>query len=229
MPSLDTIDINAIEQQQSKLASQVIKTNQFKQISTVAGVDVAYNEVADQVVGAITVLDASTLQLIESQTAVEQISFPYIPGLFSFREIPPLLSAYNKLSVKPDLIVCDGQGIAHPRRFGLACHLGVALDITTIGCGKSKLLGNFAPVAQERGSVSGLFDQQALIGNVLRTQDNIKPIFVSIGHKMDLATATQWVLKLASHYRLPETTRQADQLVNKTLKGLAISAHELTT
>jgi deoxyribonuclease V len=166
------------------------------------------------------VLDATTLQVVESQTAIEVVSFSYIPGLFSFRELPPLLSAFNKLTIKPDLIVCDGQGIAHPRRFGLACHLGVTLNIPTIGCGKSKLLGDFAPVAEPRGSISELLDDQVLIGNVLQTQAKIKPVFVSIGHRVNLTTATQWVLKLAANYRLPETTRQADQLVNKTLKLL---------
>ncbi|MFT6194069.1 MAG: deoxyribonuclease V [Cognaticolwellia sp.] len=220
MTPLSPTDITIIEQQQKHLASKVITDNNFEQINTVAGVDVAYNETTGQVVGAISVLDATTLQVVESQTAIEAVSFPYIPGLFSFRELPPLLSAFNKLTIKPDLIVCDGQGIAHPRRFGLACHLGVTLNIPTIGCGKSKLLGDFAPVAEPRGSISELLDDQVLIGNVLRTQDKIKPLFVSIGHRVNLTTATQWVLKLAANYRLPETTRQADQLVNKTLKLL---------
>lgn len=220
MTPLSPTDITIIEQQQKHLASKVITDNNFEQINTVAGVDVAYNETTGQVVGAISVLDATTLQVVESQTAIEAVSFPYIQGLFSFRELPPLLSAFNKLTIKPDLIVCDGQGIAHPRRFGLACHLGVTLNIPTIGCGKSKLLGDFAPVAEPRGSISELLDDQVLIGNVLRTQDKIKPLFVSIGHRVNLTTATQWVLKLAANYRLPETTRQADQLVNKTLKLL---------
>ena len=203
---------------QEKLAKSVKIHNEFNDINTIAGVDVAYNEQSSEVVGAITVLNADTLEVLEVQTSIEPISFPYIPGLFSFRELPPLLSAFNKLTTVPDLIVCDGHGLAHPRRFGLACHLGVTLDIPTIGCGKSKLLGEFKELAKHRGATSDLIDDDEIIGKVLRTQDNIKPVYVSIGHKVSLDTAVKWVLKLASKYRLPETTRQADQLVNSTLK-----------
>ena len=223
MLKLSPSQIADVQRQQTYLAKQVITTNQCGQISTVAGVDVAYHEATSQVVGAITVLDATSLEIIESQTVIEPISFQYIPGLFSFRELPPLVNAFKKLTIKPDLIVCDGQGIAHPRRFGLACHLGITLDIPTIGCGKSKLLGEFSPLEADRGSVSELIDNYTLIGHVLRTQNAINPVFVSIGHKIDLPTATQWVLDLSPEYRLPETTRQADQLVNKTLKELIAS------
>ncbi|MFK3870391.1 endonuclease V [Pseudoalteromonas rhizosphaerae] len=119
-----------------------------------AGVDVAYNEQSSEVVGAFTVLNADTLEVLEVQTSIEPISFAYIPGLFSFREVPTLLNAFNKLTIVPDLIVCDGHGIAHPRRFGLACHLGVTLDIPTIGCRKTKLLGEFKELAKHRGATS---------------------------------------------------------------------------
>jgi deoxyribonuclease V len=165
------------------------------------------------------VLDTNTLELLETQISIEEISFPYVPGLFSFRELPPLLNAFEKLTIKPDLIVCDGHGIAHPRRFGLACHLGVTLNLPSIGCAKTKLIGDFLPVEQTRSQMSDLLINEDVVGKVLRTQHNVKPVFVSIGHKISLDTAVDWVLKLSPKYRLPETTRQADQLVNKTLKS----------
>ena len=214
-----TDKIHDAELLQATLAKQVITHNEFNSINTVAGVDVAHHEQSNQVVGAISVLDADTLELLEAQVSIEEISFPYVPGLFSFRELPPLLNAFEKLTIKPDLIVCDGQGIAHPRRFGLACHLGVALNLPTIGCAKTKLIGDFLPVEQTRGQMSDLIINEDVVGKVLRTQHNVKPVFVSIGHKISLDTAVDWVLKLSPKYRLPETTRQADQLVNKTLKS----------
>ncbi|RZQ53465.1 deoxyribonuclease V [Pseudoalteromonas phenolica] len=214
-----TDKIHDAELLQATLAKQVITHNEFNSINTVAGVDVAYHEQSNQVVGAISVLDANTLELLETQVSIEEISFPYVPGLFSFRELPPLLNAFEKLTIKPDLIVCDGHGIAHPRRFGLACHLGVALNLPTIGCAKTRLIGDFLPVEQTRGQMSDLLFNEGLVGKVLRTQHNVKPVFVSIGHKISLDTAVDWVLKLSPKYRLPETTRQADQLVNKTLKS----------
>lgn len=214
-----TDKIHDAELMQATLAKQVITHNEFNSINTVAGVDVAYHEQSNQVVGAISVLDANTLELLETQVSIEEISFPYMPGLFSFRELPPLLNAFAKLTIKPDLIVCDGHGIAHPRRFGLACHLGVTLNLPTIGCAKAKLIGDFLPVEQARGQLSDLIVNEEVIGKVLRTQQNVKPVFVSIGHKINLDTAVDRVLKLSPEYRLPETTRQADQLVNKTLKS----------
>ncbi|WP_252371584.1 deoxyribonuclease V [Pseudoalteromonas phenolica] len=214
-----TDKIHDAELLQATLAKQVITYNEFNSINTVAGVDVAYHEQSNQVVGAISVLDADTLELLETQVSIEEISFPYVPGLFSFRELPPLLNAFAKLTIKPDLIVCDGHGIAHPRRFGLACHLGVKLNLPTIGCAKTKLIGDFLPVEQARGQMSDLLINEDVVGKVLRTQHNVKPVFVSIGHKISLDTAAEWVLKLSPKYRLPETTRQADQLVNKTLKS----------
>lgn len=214
-----TDKIHDAELLQATLAKQVITHNEFNSINTVAGVDVAYHEQSNQVVGAISVLDANTLELLETQVSIEEISFAYVPGLFSFRELPPLLNAFEKLIIKPDLIVCDGHGIAHPRRFGLACHLGVTLNLPTIGCAKTKLIGDFLPVEQARGQMSDLIINEDVVGKVLRTQHNVKPVFVSIGHKISLDTAAEWVLKLSPKYRLPETTRQADQLVNKTLKS----------
>lgn len=205
-------------QHQIELAAKVITEDQLNEVHLVAGVDVAYAKESDQLVAAVVVLDAETLDVIETATATDKEQFSYIPGLFSFRELPPLIKAIAQLKTKPDLIVCDGQGYAHPRRFGLACHLGVIFDIPTIGCGKSRLLGEYQEPDTERGAIAPLIDNDEVIGSALRTQTNINPVYVSVGHRVSLATASEWVLKLARNYRLPETTRQADQAVNSILK-----------
>lgn len=212
-------EMDAVNLQQ-ELSLKIVREDQLTEVSYVAGVDVAYSEHNDKLIAAIVILEASSLRLVESVVVEDTVHFPYIPGLFSFREIPPLLKAFKQIKTLPQLIVCDGQGMAHPRRFGLASHLGVLFDIPTIGCGKTKLLGEFQDPGRKRGSSSSLVDHGEVIGAVLRTQDHIKPIFVSIGHRISLAAACEWILKLSPKYRLPETTRQADQLVNKVLAGL---------
>jgi deoxyribonuclease V len=204
---------------QQQLAAKVECEDRFDEIKWVAGVDVAYEKNGDKLVAAVVVLDARSLEIIETATATDTIQFPYIPGLFSFRELPPLVSAFSKLEHTPDLVVCDGQGFAHPRRFGLACHLGVIFDVPTIGCGKRRLTGKHEIPESTRGAEAPLMDGDDVIGSVLRTQDGINPIYVSIGHRISLKTANQWVLKLSPHYRLPETTRMADQAVNNILKN----------
>jgi deoxyribonuclease V len=207
---------------QQELAAKVIKTDQFNEIQLVAGVDVAYEKNGDKLIAAAVILDANTLDIIETVTAEDRAQFPYIPGLFSFRELPPLIKAFAKLKYSPNLIVCDGQGYAHPRRFGLACHLGVIFDLPTIGCGKTRLLGEHREPDTRRGATAPLYDNNEVIGNVLKTQTGINPIYVSVGHRISLATACEWVLKLSHKYRLPETTRQADQIVRKMLKISAL-------
>lgn len=202
----------AIELQHT-LRQQLVLTDQLPEnLTLIAGVDVEYDKETDLIAGAIAVLDFHTLAVKAVATHVMHVTFPYIPGLFSFREMPVLLEAWKKLELHPDLIVCDGHGLAHPRRFGLACHLGVVLDIPTLGCGKTRLFGDFETPAEERGSVAALFaeDNGEQVGNVLRTQPGINPVFVSPGHKISIATATDIVLKMAAEYRLPETTRKAD-------------------
>jgi deoxyribonuclease V len=184
-------------------------------VCLVAGVDAAYDERHDQQVAAAVVLDADDLNLIEYAIAREAVRFPYIPGLFAFRELPTILQALNKLNRMPDLIVCDGQGLAHPRRFGLACHLGVLCDIATIGCSKTPLTGEAKIPGPNRGDRAPLADGDEIVGAVLRTQDSIKPVYVSVGHRVSLNTACQWILRLASRYRLPQTTRRADQIVRR--------------
>ena len=202
---------------QEELALKVIKKDSFTTIDYVAGVDVAYSINNDKIVAAIVILDSKTLKLVETVVVEDNLHFPYIPGLFSFRELPPIIKAFEQVKTIPQLVVCDGQGIAHPRRFGLASHLGVIFDIPTIGCGKTKFVGDFIEPGIQRGAYAPLHDNSEIIGNVLRTQDNVKPIFISIGHRFCLSTACDWILRLSPRYRLPETTRQADQLVRKVL------------
>ncbi|NRD76984.1 deoxyribonuclease V [Bacillus sp. BRMEA1] len=208
--------MEAIELQRN-LAQKVITEDRLDPILHVAGIDVAYSKNTDTVIAGIVILEFDSLKVVESVVFEDTVRFPYIPGLFSFRELPPIIKAFEKINTIPQLIVCDGQGIAHPRRFGLACHLGILYDIPTIGCGKTKLIGNFTEPDSYRGASSPLVDKHEIIGNVLRTQKNINPIFVSIGHRISLTTSCELILKLSPNFRLPETTRQADQLVKKTM------------
>ncbi|WP_047153277.1 deoxyribonuclease V [Aneurinibacillus tyrosinisolvens] len=204
---------------QSALSNKVITQDKFNEIKYVAGVDVAYDEKNNVLVAGVAVLEANSLQEIENTVVKDVVHFPYIPGLFSFRELPPITKALEALKTTPDLIVCDGQGLAHPRRFGLACHLGVLFDVPTIGCGKTKLIGEADAPGEKRGDFSFLLDQGETIGMVLRTQDRVKPVYISIGHRISLELARHWILKLSPSYRLPETTRKADQLVRKTISS----------
>ncbi|QHS60264.1 deoxyribonuclease V [Chitinophaga agri] len=198
---------------QEQLRTQVIQTDMLPaDIKLIAGVDVEYDKDSDLIAGAFVLLDFNTLEVVEVATHCMEVTFPYIPGLFSFREMPVLLEAWKKLTQRPDVIICDGQGLAHPRRFGLACHMGIVLDVPALGCGKTRLFGTYEQPGAERGSVSPLLaeDNGEHIGNALRSQEGINPVFVSVGHKISLDTATTLVLKMCTTYRLPETTRKAD-------------------
>ncbi|MFB9907540.1 endonuclease V [Allokutzneria oryzae] len=176
---------------------------------TVAGLDVDYN--GDRIVAAVVVLDAETLDVVETSVADGDTAFPYVPGLFAFREIPTLIAALDGLDATPEALVCDGQGLAHPRRFGLACHLGLLTGLPTIGVAKTPL-GRYDMPAAQRGSRSPLVDDGDEVGAALRTRDGVKPVFVSVGHRTDLDSACALTLRLTPSYRLPETTRLADQL-----------------
>jgi deoxyribonuclease V len=204
---------------QQELGAKVIKVDQFKDIRLIAGVDVAYANHSDKIAAAVVIMDAESLTVIETILAEDKARFPYIPGLFSFRELPPLIKAFSKLEHKPDLVVCDGQGYAHPRRCGIASHLGVIFDLPTIGCAKTRLLGVHDETHFKRGSTQPLIDGGEVIGNVLRTQNRINPIYVSVGHRISLRTACDWILRLTPKYRLPETTRKADHAVRNALKN----------
>ncbi|OIV38894.1 endonuclease V [Mangrovactinospora gilvigrisea] len=189
---------------------------------TLAGLDVAYAGTGgpeDRVAGAVVVLDAATLDVIEEATAIGPARFPYIPGLFAFREVPVLLAALAKLTAPPDLLLCDGHGLAHPRRFGLACHLGVLTGLPTAGVAKTRLIGTHAEPGPERGDHADLVDEAdgAVLGRVLRTQRGVKPVYLSVGHRVGLDDLTRHVLAAAPRYRLPETTRRADRLCRDAL------------
>jgi deoxyribonuclease V len=204
---------------QIELSRQIITHDCLTEVKTVAGVDVAYDKHSRRLAAAAVVLDASSLAVLDHVVAEDIERFPYIPGLFSFRELPSISLALQQLKIYPDLIICDGQGIAHPRRFGLACHLGVLFDVPTIGCGKTRLIGTAETPKKHRGASAPLMDYGKIIGSVLRTQNEINPVFVSIGHKVSLLTACEWILRLTTKYRLPETTRYADQLVRALFRN----------
>nr|WP_246158268.1 deoxyribonuclease V [Micromonospora palomenae] len=183
----------------------------------VAGLDVAYAESGDLLAAAVTVLDAATLTVVDRAVSVGRPAFDYVPGLFAFRELPALLAALDGLTVQPELLVCDGHGLAHPRRFGLACHLGVVTGLPAIGVGKTRLVGESAEPGPRRGDSTPLIDGGETVGRVLRTRDGVKPVFVSVGHRMSLDNAVDQVLALTPRYRLPETTRTADRLCRDAL------------
>ncbi|MEX5635473.1 endonuclease V [Parafrankia sp. FMc2] len=190
-------------------------------VTTVAGVDVAYDTDSDLVAGAVVVLDASSHHIVASATAVGRATFPYLPGLLAFRELPTLLAAWNQLpaEVCPDLVVCDGYGLAHPRRFGLACHVGVLTGRPTFGVAKTSFVGIAEPPAPARGSGSPLLLDGDVVGRALRTRDGVREVYVSVGHRIGLDQACDHVLALTPRFRLPETTRAADQECRRTLRA----------
>ena len=200
---------------QEKLRHQVITEDCLGKVSYVAGVDVGFKENYTITQAAVAVLSFPELEPLETAIAQIPTTFPYIPGYLSFREIPAILKVMGQLQTIPDLILCDGQGLAHPRRFGLACHLGVLLDIPTIGVAKSLFIGKHETVATEKGNWTPLLDKDETIGIVLRSRTNVKPLYVSIGHKISLLTAKDYTIKCLTKYRLPETTRWADKLSRK--------------
>lgn len=184
----------------------------------VTGVDVAYDDERDVVVAAAVVLDAATLDVVAEATATGQVSFPYVPGLLAFREIPTVLAALDALPCDPGLVVCDGYGLAHPRRFGLAAHLGVLTGLPTIGVAKNPFTFTYDAPGAVRGSASPLLAGTEEVGRALRTRDGVKPVFVSVGHRVGLDNACAHTLALTPSYRLPETTRRADSLCRRALR-----------
>lgn len=194
---------------QSKLASLVSRANQLSAPRYIAGLDISVDRARGTGRAAVVVLSYPGLEIAEVQTVEDGIDFPYVPGLLSFREAPITLAACRKLAITPDLFLVDGQGIAHPRRLGLASHLGLFLGVPAIGCAKSRLCGHHDVPADEPGSYAELKDGAETIGAVLRTKLKVKPIYVSIGHKVDLANAVHWTMQCCRGYRLPEPTRLA--------------------
>ena len=198
----------AIEMQH-RLAAQVSRNSEIIAPHFIAGVDISVGKAQEMAIGTVVVLSYPELGVVETKVARGRLDFPYIPGLLSFRESPLTLAACERLGITPDLILVDGQGVAHPRRFGLASHLGLFLDTPTIGCAKSLLCGSHEVPGVEPGSYAEVIDRGEIIGVALRTKLGVKPVYVSIGHKIDLQTAIHWVMECCRGYRLPEPTRLA--------------------
>ena len=207
---------------QADLACKVEFTRLKKNPKLIAGIDCAFSRDGERILAVVVVLRPPQFELVETVSASRKVTFPYIPGLLSFREAPVCLAAVEKLQTQPDVLMVDGQGIAHPRRLGLAAHLGLFLDQPAIGCAKSRLTGTYEEPMLEKGAYSLLKDekdklnaQSEIIGAVVRTRTNVKPVFVSVGHKCRLEDAIRVVLDCSVKYRLPEPTRLAHQAVSK--------------
>jgi deoxyribonuclease V len=180
----------------------------------VGGADLSVARGDDRGYGAIVVIDRATMATVAESSVADRVRFPYVPGLLSFRELPFVERAWARLALRPDALIFDGAGYAHPRRFGLACHGGVLLGLPTVGCAKSILVGEHGPLGPERGATAPLVHKGEVVGAAVRTRDGVKPVYVSIGHLMDLPTAIGIVLAMSAGYREPETTRRAHRLVN---------------
>ncbi len=201
---------------QQELATHVERTTQLNQVRYIAGVDVhIHNEVGR---AAIVVLDFATLKPIDVGTALRPVTFAYKPGLLAFREGPIIFDAFERLEIRPDLLIFDGHGIAHPRRLGIASHLGVMLNLPTIGCARAPSLGHHGNLSKSKGSYTLIFDESEVIGAAVRSHDNGKPLYVSIGHRVDLTDSIKYVLACCRDYRLPETTRWADKIERRVEK-----------
>jgi len=203
---------------QRRLAEQVSKRSEVTTPRFIAGVDISTRKGEEMASGAVVVLNYPELRVVETKVVRDRLDFPYIPGLLSFRESPLTLAACQKLTITPNLILVDGQGIAHPRRLGLASHLGLFLNTPTIGCAKSRLCGSREVPGDEVGSYTEVIDGDEVIGAALRTKLGAKPVYVSIGHKIDLQAAIYWVMNCCRGYRLPEPTRLAHLAAGGNLK-----------
>jgi deoxyribonuclease V len=199
---------------QRQLRDQVITEDRLGPIEYVTGVDVGFEEDGAVTRAAVAVLRLADLQLHDHAIARRPTTFPYIPGFLSFREIPAVLDALAQLSTPPGILLCDGQGLAHPRRFGIACHLGLLTDTPAIGVAKSLLIGSHDPLPEERGAWQPLHDKGEVIGAVLRSREKTKPLYISSGHRISLLTAIDYVMRCTTKYRLPETTRWAHKLAS---------------
>lgn len=204
---------------QKQLRDQVRLKPLKKPVHTIAGADISFNKYSPLLHAAFVVLALPSLDVIEEAGAVAETHFPYVPGLLSFREIPPLLEAWTKLRTTPDAIMLDGQGIAHPRRFGIACHLGLITGVPAFGCAKSVLTGSYEEPLPEQGSRSPLVDREEIVGAALRTKRRVKPVYVSAGHNIDLEDSIRLTIACYGGYRQPEPTRRAHMLVNALRRG----------
>lgn len=199
---------------QSRLAVRVVREDELGEVRHIAGIDVGFERNGRVTRAAVAVLRYPQLELGESSVIRQPTRFPYVPGLLSFREAPAVLEALRRLKSAPDLILYDGQGIAHPRRIGIASHVGLLTGIPSIGVAKTRLIGEHDEVPDERGAWVPLTDRDEVIGAVLRTRTGAKPLYVSTGHRVCLETAIRWVMACVTRYRLPETTRWAHRLAS---------------
>ena len=199
---------------QERLCRLVETSDRLAEVATVAGVDVGFDKREGLTRAAVAVLTFPQLEPVEQAVITQPTRFPYVPGLLSFREAPAILAALERLDRLPDVLLCDGQGVAHPRRFGIACHLGVLTDIPSIGVAKKRLIGNHDEPSDSRGDWVALEHRGETVGAVLRTRPGVKPIYVSSGHRVSLSTAVELVMGCTTRYRLPETTRLADRLAS---------------
>jgi len=206
---------------QEKLARKVVRIDRLGAVRHVCGIDVDFVENGPIARAAAAVLSFPDLELCDYALACKAADFPYIPGLLSFRESPAVIAALEELAIEPDLLVCDGQGIAHPRRFGLASHLGLLAGIPSIGVAKKRLIGKHGTLPECRGAWVPLVDRGERIGAVLRTRVGVKPVYVSIGHRVSLETAIRYVMACTTRYRLPETTRWAHRLAGASVREMA--------
>jgi len=204
---------------QRELAGRVVTDQPLERCELIAGADVSYNRFSSTFYAGVVVVRVSTGEVVERRGAVADSPFPYVPGLLSFREAPALLKAFARIKTVPDAVMCDGQGLAHPRRLGVACHLGLWLEVPTIGCAKSHLCGEFEEPGAAASDRSPLRLGDDVVGEVVRTKTRTKRLFVSPGHRVDVASATRWVLASCRGYRVPEPTRQAHLFVNELRRG----------
>jgi deoxyribonuclease V len=211
--------VGRAEAMQRRLAGRVRQAPAPAEVRRVAGADCSYSGDETVCAAAVVVWDVEERTVVESATSLSGVPFPYIPGLFSFREAPAILAALQRLAARPELLICHGHGVAHPRRFGLASHVGVLAGIPAVGCAERRLCGSFDEPAASRGSVSPLHDGGELIGTVLRTRSGVRPLFVSVGHLVDLPAAVSVILACTPRYRLPEPLRLAHRLAGEALRG----------
>jgi len=207
-------DVASAREVQETLRSKVIREDALVAVRYVVGVDVGFEDGGRTTRAAVAVLEFPGLELRDQAISRSPTRFPYIPGYLSFRELPAVLQALEQLTLMPNLLLCDGQGLAHPRRFGLACHLGVLTDIPSIGVAKSRLIGVHDDPPPEKGRWVPLIDKGVTIGAVVRTRNNVSPVYISLGHRISLTTAIDYVLRCTTRYRLPETTRWAHRLAS---------------
>jgi deoxyribonuclease V len=206
---------------QKQLRDKLRLDGSSAQMRRVAGCDVHYDATHDRMVAAIVVMKLQNLEVVETATAAMKVDFPYVPGLLSFREAPALLEAFGRLRSKVDGVLIDGQGIAHPRGFGIASHIGLLLDLPTVGCAKSRLVGDHSAVPRKAGSHVPLSYHGQVVGEVVRTRAGVKPVFVSPGHRISIETARRLVLRACHGFRIPEPLRKAHSLARKLAKGEA--------